>query len=202
MREDFSLFILVCLTFLIFHAIPSVRGLRKKLTVLLGERAYLTIYSLISLALLIWVIYEATLAPKIYLWPFAMWTYWIPNILMPIAFTFLVAGATTANPLSIAAPRKGFDPDNPGMIVRVTRHPVLWAFALWSLAHLPPNGDVAVAAMFSVFAIFALLGLKLVDSQTPAQPRSAGVGATGEVDLGHPVCCIIAGAVSFQLELQ
>ena len=33
-------------------------------------------------------------------------------------------------------------------IVTTTRHPVLWGFLIWAVAHLPPNGDVVSIVLF------------------------------------------------------
>ncbi|MFP5511405.1 MAG: NnrU family protein, partial [Alphaproteobacteria bacterium] len=55
-----------------------------------------------------------------------------------------------------------FDPARPGM-VRVWRHPLLMALALWAAAHVVPNGDLAHVILFGTFAAFALLGGRLID---------------------------------------
>jgi uncharacterized membrane protein len=44
-----------------------------------------------------------------------------------------------------------------------SRHPLLLALALWALAHLLPNGDLAHVLLFGLFAGFALLGHWIVD---------------------------------------
>ena len=67
------------------------------------------------------------------------------------------------NPLSFGGARNDlFDPARPG-IVRVWRHPLLLALALWAAAHVVPNGDLAHVILFGTFAAFALLGSRLVD---------------------------------------
>ena len=55
-----------------------------------------------------------------------------------------------------------FDPARPG-IVRLTRHPMLFALALWAIGHLVPNGDLAHVILFGSFAGFALMGGALID---------------------------------------
>lgn len=67
------------------------------------------------------------------------------------------------NPFSFGGARnERFDPKRAG-IVRVTRHPLLVALALWASAHVVPNGDLAHVLLFGVFATFAALGGRLVD---------------------------------------
>ena len=67
------------------------------------------------------------------------------------------------NPFSFGGARNDqFDPARPG-IVRVWRHPLLLALALWAAAHVVPNGDLAHVILFGTFAAFALLGGRLID---------------------------------------
>jgi uncharacterized membrane protein len=57
-----------------------------------------------------------------------------------------------------------FDPEKPG-IAGITRHPLLWAFVLWSASHLLPDGDLAHVVLFGGFAVFALLGMVAMDKR-------------------------------------
>jgi uncharacterized membrane protein len=47
----------------------------------------------------------------------------------------------------------------PGAITAITRHPVLWGFALWAGSHLVPNGDLRSLLLFGAFLAFALVGI-------------------------------------------
>jgi uncharacterized membrane protein len=67
------------------------------------------------------------------------------------------------NPFSFGGARNDqFDPAQPG-IVRLSRHPLLLALALWAAAHVVPNGDLAHVILVGTFAAFALLGGRLID---------------------------------------
>lgn len=78
------------------------------------------------------------------------------------AFLLFAGGAVCPNPLSISFSKSRFDPDRPG-IVAITRHPILWGFALWAFAHVVPNGDLVSVVMFGGFGSFALLAMPIVD---------------------------------------
>lgn len=130
-----------------------------------SERTYLILYSVLSLILLVWLIQAAREAPRVPLWPWRHGLYWVPNLVMPLAFILLVAGFIVPNPLSIAPKAEGFNPEKPGFIVALTRHPVLWSFFLWSFSHLIVNGTYPLALMFAIFSFFSLMGLKLIDKQ-------------------------------------
>jgi uncharacterized membrane protein len=50
-------------------------------------------------------------------------------------------------------------------ILRVTRHPVLWAIALWALVHLIARGDSASVIFFGGFALLSISGTVLIDAR-------------------------------------
>ena len=145
--------------FLAAHLIPASRSLRARLIVLMGRKAYLTVYSILSLVLLGWLIVAAQRADNVWLWDPARWQWHVPFIAMPIATFLLVAGLLSANPLSISL-RGGTEP---GPITAVTRHPVLWGFLIWATAHIPPNGTGIALLLFGAMALFSLLGFVLLD---------------------------------------
>lgn len=151
------------LAFLAAHAVPAQPPVRRRLVALLGERGYLFAYIVVSLALLALVIAAAGRAPYVSLWAFAPWQSWVPMIAMPLACLLAAFGAAAVNPLSFGgrAPER-FDPDAPG-IAGITRHPLLWALALWSAAHIVPNGDLAHVLLFGAFTLFALAGMAALD---------------------------------------
>ena len=60
---------------------------------------------------------------------------------MPLAFVLLVCGYWR-NPTIVGADRllKSQDPAR-GMI-RITRHPIMWAIMLWATSHIVARGDL------------------------------------------------------------
>jgi uncharacterized membrane protein len=81
---------------------------------------------------------------------------------LPVCLILALAVARP-NPFSFGgAGNAMFDPARPG-IVRLHRHPLLLALALWAAAHVVPNGDLAHLILFGTFACFSLLGMHLVD---------------------------------------
>lgn len=161
-------FFLILALFLLSHSIPARPALRERLTAILGERTYLILYSILSLGLFAWLISAAMRAPFVPLWDLSISHYFVPVVLMLPAFILFVGGAVSPNPLSIAFSRRPFDPDRPG-IVAVTRHPILWGFALWAFAHVIPNGDLVSLIMFGGFGLFALAAMPLTDRRKNRQ---------------------------------
>ncbi|WP_201861255.1 NnrU family protein [Microvirga soli] len=145
--------------FVAAHVIPASPGLRARLIDAMGRSTYLIAYSILSLVLLGWLIVAAQRADTVWLWDPAPWQWHVPFIAMPVAAFLFVAGLMAANPLSISL-RSGAEP---GPVTAVTRHPVLWAFLIWAVAHIPPNGTVVALLLFSAMVLFSLLGFVLLD---------------------------------------
>lgn len=156
-------FVGVFALFLATHYLPARPGLRGACVARLGERGYLGLYSLVSLVLLGWLIMAAGRAPYIQLWPYAPWQSIVPNVAMPMAILLAAFAIAAPNPFSFGgrmAP--DFDPARPG-IAGITRHPLLWAIALWAGAHLVPNGNLAHVLLFCFFLAMAFAGMAILD---------------------------------------
>ncbi|MBN33412.1 MAG: hypothetical protein CMM46_01300 [Rhodospirillaceae bacterium] len=66
---------------------------------------------------------------------------------------FVVCGNATPNPSSVGS-EKALERENAaGGIFSITRHPLLWGIALWALAHLIANGDVASLLFFASIVV-------------------------------------------------
>ena len=154
-------FVLALALFLAAHSIPARPAVRGRLVAAVGERPYLLLYSLLSLALLAWLISAAVRAPTITLWPTTLGSYHLALALMLPASCLLVGGLASPNPFSISLSRRPFDPDRPG-IVGLVRHSVLWGFALWAFVHAVANGDLVSLILFGGFLLFSLAGMKMV----------------------------------------
>jgi uncharacterized membrane protein len=148
--------------FMLAHRIPTMPGPRARLAVTLGPRGFTIAYSALSTALLIWLIAAANTAPFIPLWDAAPWQRWLANLAMPIAILLAAYAIVAPNPLSFGGRATAFDPAQPG-IAGVARHPLLWALALWSTAHLIANGALAHVILFGTFAVFSLAGMAMID---------------------------------------
>lgn len=156
-------FIAALLVFLALHMVPAVPPLRAGLIVAVGRRNYLLAYSLVSLLALGWLFHAALSLDFTPLWNAAPWQASVTIILTPIALVFLVAGLLSSNPASITL-RK---PDmKSGAITTITRHPVLWGFALWAGSHLVPNGDLRSVLLFGALFAFAIVGMFITDRRT------------------------------------
>ncbi len=155
-------FLIAYAVFLTAHMVPAIPAVRRRLVSAIGERRYLVVYSALSLALITWLIAAALAAPYVEVWAVPPAVRTITLIVAPLGLMLVAIGLFSANPLSVTLNRGG--PENRfGAITAVTRHPVLWGFGLWSLAHLGARGDLVLAMLFGGFALFSFAGMVLVD---------------------------------------
>jgi uncharacterized membrane protein len=153
--------------FLLAHMIPPTPAIRQFLIGHLGRRAYIVAYSMLSLALIVWVIVAARRAPYVALWQPETWQVFVPLIAMPFAIWFVIGGLAEPNPLSISLFAKT---DNVlGPMAHITRHPVLWGFLLWALSHIPLNGSLVAFVLFAGMTALAFGGFWLVDRRARRQ---------------------------------
>lgn len=156
-------FALAYVVFFLSHSLPVRPPLRPWLQARLGSVGFTLGYSALSLAVLAWLIAAAGRAPHVALWDWAPWQVHVPLTVMGPVCLILALFIGRPNPFSFGGARnEQFDPARPG-IVRLSRHPLLLALALWAAAHVVPNGDLAHVILFGTFAAFALLGGRLVD---------------------------------------
>jgi len=146
--------------FLATHFVTST-PLRPRLVAAIGEWPYRGIYSLVAFVALGWMIWAYTGASREPLW---IGVRQIPYVVMPLVFILLACGYWR-NPTMVGADKllKSEDPAR-GMI-RITRHPIMWAVMLWAAAHVAARGDVRSVVFFGGFLALAGLGTILMDAR-------------------------------------
>jgi uncharacterized membrane protein len=155
-------FLISLLVFLASHVLPARTGLRAWAIGRIGHGPYMAAYSILSLAIVVWIVAAAGRAPYVELWPQASWQAWVPLLVMPFALVLLAAGLVQPNPLSIGLMRAD-RPETTVGIMRITRHPVLWGFGLWAVAHVVPKGDLVSVILFGGLGVFAFAGMAALD---------------------------------------
>lgn len=163
MAGDFFPLVIAGIAFCGSHILLSSTGLRGTLCDQLGERGFLAVYALTAVVTFAWFVGAYSQAPTVMVWTTQRWTAFVPVAVMPVATVLLVAGYSTANPTAVGMERAaGADDPAPG-ILRVTRHPVMWAIGLWAVSHLIANGNLSAVLFFGAFAALALGGTVLID---------------------------------------
>jgi uncharacterized membrane protein len=153
--------ILATLLFIGIHAVPAT-PLRAIAVRALGEGAYLGLFSLASLAVLVWMGFEYKRAPFEGLWPGLRL---VPVAVLPVAFALLACGVLARNPTAAGQSRAMKSEDPARGIIRVTRHPVMWAIMLWSAAHVLAIGSLHAVILFGGLLLLAAAGTTLQDAR-------------------------------------
>jgi len=185
--------LLATAAFVGMHYISST-PLRAALVRTLGEKGYLGLYSLLAFATLGWMIWAYPRAPHAILWPGLRH---VPSAVMPFALILVACGLMTRNPSAVGQERALGSPDAVRGILRVTRHPLMWGFALWGLAHVLARGDAASLVFFGGFALLALTGTLAIDARKAAtlgEDWTRFATATSNI----PFAAIIAGRNAFR----
>ena len=86
-----TLLIVGIIVFLGIHALPMNPGLRAALVGRWGETGYKVLFSLLSIAGFVLLVYGFAHAPFVPVWSPPSWTRWVAIVLMLPAFIFLVA---------------------------------------------------------------------------------------------------------------
>ncbi|MET0180885.1 MAG: NnrU family protein [Novosphingobium sp.] len=149
--------------------------LRAPLVGRLGEKGFLGLYSLLSLATFAWMVAAFIAMPRrgMALWDGSGEAAWAIASAVSLVALALFLGSLRGNP---ALPGVVIRPEGEQAaargVFRVTRHPMMWGFALWAASHIL----VAPTARTLVFA-GAILILALVGAHLQDRKKRAVVGA-------------------------
>ena len=159
--DPMAMLALATVVFLATHYVAST-PVRSVLVRGLGDRIYLGLYSLVSLVTLAWMIWAYAKAPLDRIWYGDEFRAWMP-LLMPVALVLLVCGLTVRNPTAVGQGTGLKTMSEPRGILRVTRHPLMWAISIWSFLHLVTRGDSASIIFFGGLLLLAVSGPILID---------------------------------------
>ncbi len=176
-------FLLALFAFLAAHVVPRATGFRDWGIEKFGRKIYMSAYSLVSLGLLAWLVTAMINAPYIGIWPTTPFTVAIAISLMFFSCILLATGAGRANSLSISFRGGQTDMDNPGILALV-RHPIIYTFLLWSLAHVIVNGDVIGLVFFGGMLAFSIIGAKVAEKRTRNKLSEAEFAQLSQVNQG------------------
>jgi uncharacterized membrane protein len=157
-------------SFLGIHLLVSGTALRDIITARVGEKRYVPLFALASLAALVWMCIAYNGASK------ANTVLFVPPdvvkslgvVVIAAAFALAVPGVLRGNPTSA-----GQDAARIDGILRVTRHPFLMGTALWAAFHLVAMGTLAATIFFATFLILAVFGTHAIDRKAEHRRPSA-----------------------------
>ncbi|HUU67010.1 MAG TPA: NnrU family protein [Methyloceanibacter sp.] len=154
-----TLLIIGIVVFLGIHLLPAFPQVRAGLVGRIGENGYKALFSVLSIAGLVLLVWGFAQAPVIQVWSPPPWTRWVAIVLMLPAFIFLVAAYV------------------PCRLKAKLKHPFLAAIKTWALAHMIANGDLASIILFGSFLAYAVFDrIALRGRQPTALVETPGSG--------------------------
>ena len=173
--SQFEWLTLANLLFVGGHLVLS-HPLRKPMVALLGERGFLGVYSLVSLTLLAWIGHLFALQRSTLMVWQSNEALWIVASVLTILALVLLLGSLRGNPALPQTDALVAANARAEGVYAVTRHPMMWAFALWAVAHILVWPSPRTLATAGAMGFLALLGAHLQDGKKRAlmgEPWSA-----------------------------
>ncbi|MFZ5668059.1 MAG: NnrU family protein [Pseudomonadota bacterium] len=192
--------IAAALYFVLLHLLVSGTALRGALVGIIREGPYMALFSLASLAGIVWLsmAYGEARGTGETLWDLGAGARHGGLLIMLAAFLLAVPGLLTPNPTSVKQEGALEKPDPARGILRVTRHPFLWGVAIWAGGHLLANGDTPSVVLFGSLAFLALSGTFSIDAK-----RRKALGAKYEAFTAQtsnlPFAAVLTGKQKLKL---
>jgi uncharacterized membrane protein len=163
--------------------------IRTRLVGKIGEVGFRIAYAVTSIIAIMMLVQAWEAAAAMPVWSAPAWLRLILAAAMLPAFLFFAAGLLR-NPTAVGG--EALAGQQARGIQRITRHPMLWSFALWALVHVIGNGDLASLIFFGTFAISAFLGMPSIDRKLAARAPEAAARLRAETSI-MPFGAILAG---------
>lgn len=141
--------------------------LRAPLVRTVGQGGFMGLYVIVAFATLGWLASSYRAAPAgVPLWPVGEGI-WGPVTLVMLVASILLTGSLLGNP-ALPGPPGRPAPDVARGVFTITRHPMMWAFALWGLCHIAVYPVAANIVVASAIVVLALVGAALQDRKKKA----------------------------------
>jgi len=202
MDSNLILLIIAVSLFVGGHELLS-HPLRAPLVARIGEKGFLGVYAVVALGSLLWAGELWKAIPPDRLWLVPGWAYAAAAALMLLAFVLFVGSVAAPNPALMGAPAPSGA--KPRGVQGITRHPMMWAFALWAMVHMIMSADSRTLVLAGGILVLALLGSAMQDRKKAAAipGYAAHIAATSFVPFARllsgraPLASAWPGAAAF-----
>jgi len=169
--------------------------LRAPLVKTLGAMGFQVAYSIVSLATFAWIYFAFKAAPPADLGGSGE-IGWIIATVLTLPAMILFAGSMRGNPALGLPGAEEQARAEPKGVFTITRHPMMWGFALWALSHIVLFWSTRTMITAFAMGFLALVGAKMQDrkkralmgevwgeweSHTSYWPRVSGFAKAGAV---------------------
>jgi uncharacterized membrane protein len=166
MPSSFASLVIAAAVWTAAHLGISGTSLRAHIVNAIGAAAFRIVFSLASFAIILWLIASYRRAGAVQmLWTTPHWLIVVCMLLMLPALLLFIGSVSVPNPTMVAGGR-ALKAKNPARgILRVTRHPMLWSFAIWAAIHAIMLGTLGALVFFGAFLVVALAGMPSLDAK-------------------------------------
>ncbi len=158
--QPMSLLVTTCVLFVGSHLALS-HPLRAGLAGRLGERGFQIVYSVVAIATFIMIVQAWRGMPsEPPLWAVGDGLWMLASLIVLIA-SILFMGSLIGNPALPAPGAAKAAQVAPRGVFAITRHPMMWGFTLWAIAHvmvMPTPGQVILSATIVFLALVGSAG--------------------------------------------
>jgi len=158
--QPMSLLITTCVLFVGSHLMLS-HPLRHGLASRLGERGFQIVYSIVAIATFIMLVQAwRGMPPEPPLWAVGD-ILWILASIIVLFASVLFMGSLIGNPALAAPGAAAAAQGAPRGVFAITRHPMMWGFALWAIAHVmvvPTPAQIILSGTIVFLALFGSAG--------------------------------------------
>ncbi len=174
--------------------IAGTPRVRDRVVASIGDMPFRGLFSVLSIAAIVFLVRAWSTSPTEPVWFTPDWLRWILVVAMLPAFLLFVASVSQPNPTMIGPPGVAARP--PRGMTRVTRHPMLWSFAIWAAVHVIANGDSASIVFFGAFLVTALAGMPSIDAKLARRDPATWQALSAATSI-VPFAAIVAGRNRF-----
>ncbi len=166
-----------CIAFVGSHFALS-HPLRAPLVKKLGEKGFLGLYSLISIGFFGWMIvaFRAVGPGGEVHWDGSSDAIWVIASVLTVVALVLLLGSLRGNPALPDTSAATVATAQAKGVFAVTRHPMMWGFALWAAAHILIMPSARSITLAGSLLILALVGAHLQDRKKAALLGEAWTG--------------------------
>jgi uncharacterized membrane protein len=186
---DLLLLALLMGLFVVSHEVLS-HPLRAPLVARLGEKGFAVVYSLVAVASFGGAVQLWRAIPKQRLWDTPAGATIPALAAMLVAAIFFVGSVSAPNPAMMPGVK-----GEPKGLQRITRHPMMWSFAIWAGVHIMLTADPRTMVLAGGVSVLAVFGTAAQDSKKRAQnpAYAAHMARTSHI----PFMAIVAGRQPF-----
>lgn len=131
-----------------------------------GEGGFMVAYSLVSLITFAWAaISFGEVAPAPQLWDGQSLVPWVLACVLTVIATALFLASLLGNPALAGTDVSGLSTRLPNGVFKVTRHPMMAAFALWGIAHIMVAPSLRTIILAGGITALAIVGSRGQDAK-------------------------------------